>query len=97
MTKEKKKVKSSASEKQTQTKKKTAPELSIREGTTLKEFCEKLNYKGKDILEKLEKEGFIVNINDIIIDSLVEPLSKIIGKELKIISIEEEIHRKTME
>lgn len=94
MTKEKNKAISSKSEKQNKKEKKVSPELSIREGTTLKEFCEQVNYKGKDILERLEKEGFIVNINDIIIDSLLEPLSRITEKQLEIISIEEEVRRK---
>lgn len=89
--------KDSAPKKEKKQKKAKAPaSIILREGTTLKEFCEQLNIKGKDLIESLSQAGFSVNISDVIEDDLIPPISQIVGKNLVIRSIEEMIKEKAL-
>ncbi|MBN1271726.1 MAG: translation initiation factor IF-2 [Candidatus Aminicenantes bacterium] len=76
-------------------KKKAAPQkMQIREGTTLKEFSEKLGIKGKNLIEKLKEKKFTVNLNDVITQRLMDPISKITQQSIEIISLEKEKQQK---
>lgn len=64
--------------------------IQIREGTSLKEFSEKLGIKGKELVEKLGQNKFSISLSDAVTPRLLEPLSKIFHVSIDIISLEKE-------
>ncbi len=61
------------------------------EGQTIKELSEKIGIKARDILEKLEATGHSLGVNDIIDDALAKLISREIGRDIELVSIEKEI------
>ncbi len=82
----KKKEKSKAKESQSPAKK-----ITLREGETLKEFCEKAEINTKDILEKLRPKRHTTSVNDVVNKSLAELISNEFNLKVELISIEKEI------
>jgi len=64
--------------------------IQFTEGTSIKEFCEKIGIKTKDIIEKLESKGLELNVNDVINQSMLTIISKEFNLNIELISIEQE-------
>jgi len=89
--------KDSAPKKEKKQKKEKAPaKIVLQEGTTLREFCEQKNIKGKDLIESLSQAGLSINVNDVIDNDLIQPLSQIAGQTLEIKPIEEIVKEKAL-
>jgi len=71
--------------------KKPLKKFKIREGSTIKELCENLGLKARDLIEKIESQGFSVSVKTEIYEDLKDTISKIINQNIEIISIEDEI------
>lgn len=71
--------------------KKAPKKFKIREGSTVKELCENLGLKARALIEKIESEGFSISVKTEIYEDLKDTISKIINRNIEIISIEDEI------
>ncbi len=71
--------------------KKPPKKFQIREGSTVMELCEKLGLKARDLIEKIESQGFYISVKTEIYEDLKDTISKIINRNIEIISIEDEI------
>jgi len=67
------------------------PKAQIREGTNLKDFCENLGVRAKDLIEALRKEGMEVGVNQDITQEIADLITKISGVAIEITSVEDEI------
>jgi translation initiation factor IF-2 len=63
----------------------------LREGLSLKELSEKTGIKSKNIIEKLKPQGYSINVNDVISESLANLISEEFGLQLELIPIEKEM------
>ena len=79
------------SQRQNKPEKKAIKEIQFREGSTLKEVSEKTDTRSKDLIETLSKKGFIVSVNDILNETLVNALSEILKLQISLIPYEEGI------
>lgn len=68
--------------------------LFLREGTTIKELADILEIKGRDLLDKLAAKRLELSMNDIITPDLTKSLSRVISRDIEIISAEENIRRR---
>jgi len=71
--------------------KKPLKKIRIREGSTVKELCESLGLKARDLIEKIGSQGFSITVKTEIYNDLKDAISKIINRNIEIISIEDEI------
>lgn len=74
--------------------KEKAESLFLREGTTIKELADILEIKGRGLLDKLAAKRLELSMNDIITPDLTKSLSRIISRDIEIISAEENIRRR---
>ncbi|UCC41173.1 MAG: translation initiation factor IF-2 [Candidatus Aminicenantes bacterium] len=65
--------------------------ITLREGSTPKEFSEKIGIKAKDIIEKLKEQGYSISVNDVINEPLAKLISEELGLVIELITIEKEI------
>jgi len=71
--------------------KKPLKTIQIREGSNIKELCENLGFKARDLIDKTESQGYSISVKTEINDDLKDTISKIIGRNIEIISIEDEV------
>jgi translation initiation factor IF-2 len=69
------------------------PKAQIREGTNLKDFCDNLGVRAKDLIKALRKEGLEVGVNQDITQEIAGLITKISGVAIEITSVEDEIKR----
>jgi len=69
------------------------PKAQIREGTNLKDFCDNLGVRAKDLIDALRKEGLEVGVNQNITQEIAGLITKISGVAIEITSVEDEIKR----
>jgi translation initiation factor IF-2 len=69
-------------------------DLFLREGTTIKELADILEIKGRALLDKLAAKRLELSMNDIITPDLTKSLSRVISRDIEIISAEENIRRR---
>jgi translation initiation factor IF-2 len=69
------------------------PKAQIREGTNLKDFCDNLGVRAKDLINALRKEGLEVGVNQDITQEIAGLITKISGVAIEITSVEDEIKR----
>jgi translation initiation factor IF-2 len=67
------------------------PKAQVREGTNLKDFCDSLGIRAKDLIEALGKQGMAVSVNQDISQEIADAISKISGVEVEITTVEDEI------
>jgi translation initiation factor IF-2 len=67
------------------------PKAQIREGTNLKDFCENLGVRAKDLIKALRKQGLEVGANQDITPEIASLITKISGVDIEITSVEEEV------
>ncbi len=69
------------------------PKAQIREGTNLKDFCDNLGVRAKDLIEALRKQGIEVGVNHDITEDIGTLITKISGVAIEITSVEDEIEQ----
>ncbi len=67
------------------------PKAQIREGTNLKDFCDNLGVRARDLIEALNKQGIKVGVNHDITKDIASLITKISGVAIEITSIEDEV------
>ena len=67
---------------------KPRPQIVLREASTLKDLADKMKLRPKDLLEKLEAKGHVLNAGDIIDESLAARVAKDLVLQLDIIPVE---------
>ena len=67
------------------------PKAQIREGTNLKDFCDNLGVRARDLIEALNKQGIKVGVNHDITKEIAGLITKISGVAIEITSIEDEV------
>ncbi len=66
------------------------PKAQVREGTNLKDFCDSLGVRAKDLIEALHKHGMQVGAGQDITQEIADLISKIAGVDVEITTIEDE-------
>jgi len=72
-------------------------EITVTEGTSVKDLAEKLGVRGKDLISTLLMRGVFVTVNQSLDTELLKDVSRQFGAEAKIISYEEEIANEAIE
>lgn len=72
------------------------PKAQVREGTNLKDFCDNLGIRAKDLIEALGKQGMAVTVNQDINREIADAISRISGVDIEITSVEEEIAQQAL-
>lgn len=72
------------------------PKAQVREGTNLKDFCDSLGVRAKDLIEALHKHGMRVGAGQDITQEIAELISKIAGVDVEITTVEDEITQLAM-
>lgn len=72
------------------------PRFILREGMTLKEVAEKLGVKTRDLLSKLENQGKIVDLNDLIDEAYIPILGQEFNCEIELLSYEQEVKTRAL-
>lgn len=67
------------------------PKAQIREGTNLKDFCDNLGVRARDLIEALNKQGIKVGVHHDITEEIASLITKISGVAIEITSIEDEV------
>jgi translation initiation factor IF-2 len=70
-----------------------AQKILLREGMNIKDVSDKIGTKAKDLIKKLAEQGFEINVNDLVSENLAKQISPVLGQEVELISIEEEVRR----
>jgi len=70
---------------------KTRQKVIVREGTNLKELSEKVKMNHKELLDKSIAKKFSLNASDLVDESVAEFLSKELGLEIELVSLEKEM------
>jgi translation initiation factor IF-2 len=71
--------------------------IQLREGMSIKDLSEKISIKAKDLIGKLAVKGFKISVNDLIDENLAKQIFQILGIEVELISVEEEVRRQAEE
>ena len=72
------------------------PKAQVREGTNLKDFCDSLGVRAKDLIEALRKQGMKVGAGQDITQEIADLISKIAGVDVEITSVEDEVAQLAM-
>ena len=72
------------------------PKAQVREGTNLKDFCDSLGIRAKDLIEALGKQGMAVTVNQDINQEIADAISRISGVEVEITTVEDEIAKQAV-
>jgi translation initiation factor IF-2 len=72
-------------------------EITVTEGTSVKDLAEKLGVRGKDLISTLLMRGVFVTVNQSLDTELLKDVSRQFGAEAKVISYEEEIANEAIE
>lgn len=67
--------------------------IQLREGMNIKDLSEKISIKAKDLIGKLALKGFEISVNDLVDENLAKQVFQILGIEVELISVEEEVRR----
>lgn len=71
--------------------------IQLREGMSIKDLSEKISIKAKDLIGKLAVKGFEISVNDLVDENLAKQVFQILGIEVELISVEEEVRRQAEE
>jgi len=71
--------------------KRSLKKISVPEGVTVKELCERLEITPKEVLKVLFMKGYMININQIMDMEMVEEIGQELGFEVQTVSFEEEL------
>lgn len=72
---------------------KARPRVQIQEGMTVKDLAERFKIKPKDLIDHLQLAGYYVGASDLIDESLLQAISRIIKVDLEMVSLEEDIRK----
>jgi len=72
------------------------PHYVLREGMTLKEVAERLNIKTRDLLVKLESQGKIADLSDLVDESFIPILGQEFNCEVELVPYEQEVKRRAL-
>ncbi|MGB9906098.1 MAG: translation initiation factor IF-2 [Candidatus Saccharicenans sp.] len=72
---------------------KARPKIQIQEGMTIKDLAERFKIKPKDLIEHLQVAGYDVGASDLIDESLLQVISRIIKVDLEMVSLEQDIRK----
>ncbi|MFW6131892.1 MAG: translation initiation factor IF-2 [Candidatus Aminicenantaceae bacterium] len=90
---EKKDTKKKA-KKEVKTKDEKVKKIYIGEGSSLKDLSDKLEIKGKDIVNKLNAKGFYTGLNDVVNKSIAENISKELDISIEIVPVEKQAQQR---
>ncbi len=71
--------------------------IQLREGMNIKDLSGKIPIKAKDLIGKLAVKGFEISVNDLVDENLAKQVFQILGIEVELISVEEEVRRQAEE
>lgn len=71
--------------------------IQLREGMNIKDLSEKISIKAKDLIGKLAVKGFEISVNDLVDENLAKQVFQILGIEVELISVEEEVRHQAEE
>jgi len=72
------------------------PRFILREGMTLKEVAEKLGVKTRDLLQKLENRGKMVDLNDLVDETFIPILGQEFNCEVELLPYEQEVRNRAI-
>jgi len=72
------------------------PHYVLREGMTLKEVAERLNIKTRDLLVKLESQGKIADLSDLVDESFIPILGQEFNCEVELVPYEQEVKSRAL-
>jgi translation initiation factor IF-2 len=72
------------------------PRFILREGMTLKEVAEKLGVKTRDLLQKLESRGKMVDLNDLVDETFIPILGQEFNCEVELLPYEQEVRNRAI-
>ena len=69
------------------------PKIQIQEGMTVKDLAERFKIKPKDLIDHLQAAGYDAAASDLIDESLLQAISRIIKVDLEMVSLEQDIRK----
>ncbi|MFQ6109473.1 MAG: translation initiation factor IF-2 [Candidatus Aminicenantales bacterium] len=75
----------------------TEKSVQLREGMTIRDLTEKLGIKARDLIERMARRGFHINVADLVDENLTKQISQELGVRVELVSIEEEVRRRAEE
>jgi len=72
---------------------KPRPKIQIQEGSTIKDLAERFKIKPKDLIDHLSAAGYDVSASDLIDETLLQAISRIIKVDLEMVSLEQDIRK----
>ncbi len=72
---------------------KPRPKIQIQEGMSVKDLAERFRIKPKDLIDHLQAAGYDVSASDLLDETLLQAISRIIKVDLEMVSLEEDIRK----
>ncbi|MCR4409102.1 MAG: translation initiation factor IF-2 [Candidatus Saccharicenans sp.] len=72
---------------------KPRPKIQIQEGISVKDLAERFKIKPKDLIDHLQAAGYDAAASDLIDESLLQAISRIIKVDLEMVSLEHDIRK----
>jgi len=69
------------------------PKIQIQEGMSVKDLAERFKIKPKDLIDHLQAAGYDAAASDLIDESLLQAISRIIKVDLEMVSLEQDIRK----